>query len=155
MTNDTPITNEPDDDWLLLDPCKRCGNRTRSVIQCAIECQNEWEETNAMTADLSHLFTGSDEAESITVSPEYVLEKLSYIDGIDAHLDEGGQVSIDNMRDLIGFARQFAKGYAQHANLLKVVIADRERVMAARNAANEELYRLRHTNADEAERSAS
>lgn len=37
---------------------------------------------------------------------------LEYIDGLDAHMDEGGPVSPQNVRDLMGFVRELSGGSA-------------------------------------------
>lgn len=68
--------------------------------------------------------------DEITITPEYVQRKLSWVDGLDAH---EGPVSAENINALIAIARDFAKGYAEHAAILKHVIADRERIKGERN----------------------
>lgn len=83
--------------------------------------------------------TREGQPDELTVLPKYVERKLSWIDGLDAH---EGPISTQNIQDLIGIARQFAKGYFEHASILKFVIADRERIRGERNDANAEAARL-------------
>jgi hypothetical protein len=89
---------------------------------------------------VAQAITRNGQPDEITVTPEYVRRSLSRIDGLDAH---EGPISTQNIEDLITTAREFAKGYAEHAAILKHVIADRERIRGERNTANEELHRSR------------